>query len=145
MIQPLIFAITMSVLPQTADLPRAYDNLEVINEIIEQDKCVEWTGVAVKAGWPIEELPKLFRIMYRESRCNPLACSESDSGRICRDWGLMQINDYSWKSTIRRFGLPIESMWVPFWNLWFAKWLYDYSLDRNGDGWTPWKLPGNNP
>ena len=57
----------------------------------------------------------------------------------------MQINDYSWKSTVRRMGLDMEQMWDPYWNLWFARWLFEYSVERNGDGWVPWRLPVNNP
>lgn len=112
----------------------------VFAEIAEQGVCVEWLPVALRAGWAVEDVPRLLRIMFRESRCQPDACSKSDSGRVCRDWGLMQINDYSWKSTVRGLGLEMEQMWDPFWNLWFARWLFDYSVGRGGDGWVPWRL-----
>ena len=110
----------------------------VLGEIVAEGVCVEWLPVALRAGWAVEDVPRLLRIMFRESRCLPGACSVSDSGRVCRDWGLMQVNDYSWKSTVRGLGLEMDQMWDPFWNLWFAKWLFDYSEGRNGDGWVPW-------
>lgn len=115
---------------------------QAVSEIISDvDSCPEWTAKALTAGWQPLEVPRLLRIMHRESRCKPEACGETDSPTIrkCRDWGLMQINDYSWKTTIRNLGLSIEQMHDPYWNLWFARWLFEYSLERNGDGWVPWK------
>ena len=105
--------------------------------------CKEWFHASLKAGWTINEWPRLGKIMYRESRCLPDACGETDSPHLrkCRDWGLLQINDYSWKTTIRNLGMDIHQMWDPHWNLWFGRWLFNYSLDRNGDGWQPWKFP----
>lgn len=116
---------------------------EYYAEIITQNVCVEWTTTALRAGWPIQDVPRLLRIMERESKCQPDACGVTDSPHIrkCRDWGLMQINDYSWKRTIRGLGLTMDQMHDPYWNLWFARWLFDYSLERNGDGWQPWKKP----
>ena len=114
-------------------------------EVIAQDKCVEWTATAMTAGWQPEDLPRLMRIMHRESRCLPDACGLTDSPHLrkCRDWGLMQINDYSWKTTIRNMGWQIEQMHDPLENLRFARWLFEYSLERNGDGWIPWKFPAH--
>jgi len=114
---------------------------EFFGEVITQDKCVEWTATALSAGWEPADLPKLMRIMYRESRCLPDACGETDSPHLrkCRDWGLMQINDYSWKRIIREMGWDIEEMHDPIENLRFARWLFEYSRDRNGDGWHPWR------
>lgn len=114
-----------------------------ILEIMKDGTCIEYVMPALLVGWQPEELPRLMRIMWRESRCIPDACGKTDSPHIrkCRDWGLMQINDYSWKTTIRNLGLDIEQMHDPYWNLWFARWLFEYSLERNGDGWVPWKFP----
>ncbi|MGA1111058.1 MAG: transglycosylase SLT domain-containing protein [Ilumatobacteraceae bacterium] len=140
MIHALLTPIALMVSPLSAQLPEAYEHLRIIEEVVEQDKCVEWTDVAVHAGWPVEDLPQLFRYMYRESRCIPTACSTPDRPdlRRCRDWGLMQINDYSWKGTIRRLGLDIEQMWDPYANLWFARWLYETAEGDGGCGWSPW-------
>ena len=113
---------------------------EVTDQATIDGICDEWAGLAFDIGWPPQEIPKLLRIIYRESRCLPDACSKSDSGRICRDWGLTQINDHSWKSTIRKQGLEMSDMWNPEHNLRFALWLFNYSQDRNGDGWLPWAM-----
>ena len=114
-----------------------------VMEILEDGTCFQWVGTALQAGWQADELPRLMRIMWRESRCLPDACGETDSPHLrkCRDWGLMQINDYSWKRIIRDMGWHIEQMHDPLENLRFARWLYEYSLERNGDGWQPWKFP----
>jgi hypothetical protein len=106
----------------------------------DQGLCVEWGLVALSAGWEPDQLPQLFRYMHRESRCLPDACSTPDRPELrqCRDWGLMQINDYSWKTTVRGLGLQMSDMHDPYWNLWFAKWLYDYTENRGGCGWQPW-------
>jgi hypothetical protein len=104
--------------------------------------CAQWAGLAFDVGWPVREIPKLLRIIYRESRCLPDACGVPDRPdlRVCRDWGLTQINDYSWKKTIRGQGLEMRDMWNPELNLRFALWLFNYSEDRNGDGWQPWRM-----
>ena len=140
MIYPLLIAIVAAVMPAHAALPEGIRHLRAIEEVADQGKCVEWTATAVEAGWPVEELPRLFGYMFRESRCLPEACSVPDRPdlRRCRDWGLMQINDYSWKSTVRRLGLEMEQLTDPYWNLWFSRWLYDYSVESTGCGWTPW-------
>ncbi len=111
-----------------------------LREAVDQGLCLEWIPVALDAGWQYAELPKLMRIMFRESRCLPNACGETDSPHLrkCRDWGLMQINDYSWKRIIREMGWEIEQMHDPLENLRFARWLFEYSVKYNDDGWQPW-------
>lgn len=110
-------------------------------KLAEQNMCIEFIDEAMAAGWPSHDLPRLMRIMYRESRCMPEACSEPDRPdlRLCRDWGLMQINDYSWKGTIRRMGLEMSDMKDPLTNLVFARWLYETAESAHGCGWSPWK------
>ena len=112
--------------------------------VIKQGLCVEWTAMAMSAGWPVKDLPQLMRIMFRESRCIPTACGVTDSPHIrkCRDWGLMQINDYSWKRIVRSLGLEMGQMHDPYWNLWFARWLFTYSeqYSPGGCGWAQWMV-----
>jgi len=109
-------------------------------EVIDQGFCAEWGFTALAAGWEPDDLPQLFRYMHRESRCIPDACGIPDRPELrrCRDWGLMQINDYSWKTTVRNMGMEMSDMHNPYLNLVFAKWLFDYSENRNGCGWQPW-------
>jgi len=140
MIISALTAIVLTASPINADWEAAHDHLEVIEEVAEQGKCVQWVATATQAGWPVNDLPRLLSYMYRESRCIPTACSTPDRPdlRRCRDWGLMQINDYSWKGTIRRMGMDIEQMWDPYQNLWFARWLYETAEADGGCGWSPW-------
>jgi len=112
----------------------------VVADAVVAGFCAEWAGLAFDVGWPKGEIPRLLRIMFRESRCLPGACSVSDSGRVCRDWGLMQINEYSWRRSVVGQGYVMSDMWVPEHNLRFALWVFNYSLERNGDGWLPWRL-----
>lgn len=120
-----------------------FKNIEAglaLRKTVDQGLCLQWITTALSAGWQYVELPKLMRIMFRESRCLPDACGETDSPHLrkCRDWGLMQINDYSWKRIIREMGMNIEQMHDPYWNLWFARWLFEYSVKYNDYGWQPW-------
>lgn len=123
--------------------PPTVEELFPIESLPADWPCKEWFHMSLKAGWTPEDWPRLGKIMWRESRCLPDTCGETDSPHVrkCRDWGLLQINDYSWKTTIRNLGLNIEQMWDPYWNLWFGRWLFNYSLERNDDGWQPWKFP----
>lgn len=114
----------------------------VLESAVAGGKCPEWAALAYDIGWPAGAIPRLLSIMHRESRCLPDACSQSDSGRVCRDWGLMQINEYSWKRTITGQGMVMRDMWNPELNLRFALWLYQYSEGSTGCGWTPWAIPG---
>ena len=52
--------------------------------------CAQYVADAITAGWPADQAPTLARIMFRESRCNPLAYNAQDSNGGSR--GLMQIN-----------------------------------------------------
>lgn len=124
----------------------AYAHLRAVENVSEQGLCVEWIPTAVEAGWPPHLLRRLMFVIHRESRCIPTACSIPDRPdlRACRDWGLTQINDYSWKRTVRSQGLEMPAMWDPYENLRFAWWLYNYSVETTGCGWTPWSLSCKN-
>ncbi len=52
--------------------------------------CAQYVADAITAGWPADQSPTLARVMFRESRCNPLAFNSQDSNGGSR--GLMQIN-----------------------------------------------------
>jgi hypothetical protein len=125
----------------------AYLLAPIMAEVREQDKCKEFAGLALDVGWQPTDIPQLLAIMFRESRCIPEACSIPDRPELrrCRDWGLMQINDYSWKSTVRGLGWEMEDMWTPADNLAFSLWLFNYSEERNGCGWQPWSKRCNTP
>ena len=52
--------------------------------------CAQYVADAITAGWPADQAPLLARVMFRESRCNPLAFNSQDSNGGSR--GLMQVN-----------------------------------------------------
>ena len=52
--------------------------------------CAEYVADAITAGWPADQAPVLARVMYRESRCNPMAWNGKDSNGGSR--GLLQVN-----------------------------------------------------
>ena len=52
--------------------------------------CAQYVADAITAGWPADQAPILARVMFRESRCNPLAFNSQDSNGGSR--GLMQVN-----------------------------------------------------
>ena len=97
-------------------------------------KCGVWFPLAISQGWPDNPaiLKTLDRIMWRESRCTPLA----DSGP---DHGLMQINQIHTK-WLDDLGWTFEDMKDPTANLRFA-WLLYSGREANGQcGWTPWAI-----
>ena len=115
----------------------------MLGEILEIDACRGVVPVAIEAGWDLKLIPQLLKTIWRESRCLPEACGETDRPdlRKCRDWGLLQINDYTWKEVVEMMNLRMEQMLDPYYNLAFGKWMYDYSLNLVGDGWKPWQMP----
>lgn len=58
--------------------------------------CAEWYPLAMQVGWPAEEWPAVSKIMWRESRCNPLAHNGNDPkhGTVLGSISLLQINTY---------------------------------------------------
>jgi hypothetical protein len=105
-------------------------------------RCVEYYHTALRTGWSADQWPMLDRIIYRESRCITTACGETDRPdlRRCRDWGIMQINDYSWKTDVRAMRLEMDDLFDPYWNLFVARWLYDTAERIYGCGWQPWSI-----
>lgn len=110
-----------------------------------EGNCPQFYHVALQTGWTNDQWEQLDRLIYRESRCIPTACGVTDSPHLrkCRDWGLLQINDYSWKTKIRSMGLQMEDMHDPFWNLFFARVLFDVAELEYGCGWQPWSINCN--
>lgn len=99
-------------------------------------QCGEWHDLAISVGWTESEWSTLSRIIYRESRCTPDACSKSTSGLRCRDAGLVQANQVHTK-WLNELGWTFpDSMFDPETNLRFAKMLHDSS------GWSPWAWLG---
>ena len=114
----------------------------VIVEVSDDTECQQWLQTALEAGWPNDRkiLDRLGFIMARESSCQPDACSPSDSGRPCRDYGLIQANWYAHHEWWEDLGISPEQMFDPYTNLRWA-WLLYSGREANGQcGWTPWSL-----
>jgi hypothetical protein len=105
-------------------------------------KCVEFYHTALKTGWTPDQWPTLDRLIWRESRCITTACGQTDRPdlRRCRDWGLLQINDHTWKSTVLEMDLQMSDLYDPYWNLFVARLLFDIADRIYGCGWQPWSL-----
>ena len=111
-------------------------------QIDPDTKCQEWLPLAVEVGWPNdpEVLQTLGRVMFKESRCQPHACSKSDKGRPCRDYGLTQSNWYAHHEWWTELGITPEQMFDPATNLRWAYLLYSGREAKGQCGWQPWSI-----
>ena len=117
----------------TTEVPLQFDASDFIDEARNtHGECGEWYETAMSVGWQPDEWDRLSAIMFRESRCQPDACSKSTSGLKCRDAGLLQVNQIHTKYlNDLGYNFP-DSMLDPTLNLAFARRLYE------GSGWKPW-------
>lgn len=114
----------------------------------EAFKCPQWHRLAQEEGFTRRDLATLDYIMYRESRCNPKAAGKNRraTGEVwSTDKGLMQINDYSWVTYLRKLGIIKHSddLFKPRVNLRAAKALYDYSASKGYTPWAQWRTSGS--
>lgn len=111
--------------------------------------CQEWVDTALAVGWPAdrEVMERMLSIMWRESRCTTDAFKSDDPNGGSA--GLMQINffwckprwagDPGWlqlNDIIPACGLLMDGEA----NLRSALAIWNYGVDRYGDGWGPWKV-----
>jgi len=92
--------------------------------------CAQYVADAITAGWPAEQSPMLARVMFRESRCNPLAFNSQDPGG---SRGLMQINAVH-ETWLKEAGIitHLDDLFYPDVNLTAAVHLYRMV------GWSAW-------
>ena len=100
-------------------------------------QCTEWWDVARSAGWSEEDLPRLGRIMYKESTCRPGAISPT------KDYGLTQINWAAHGGRLTSIGISREDLLDPYTNLVQAKYIADSAASWAGCKWQPWYMSGN--
>ena len=95
--------------------------------------CAQYVADAITAGWPADQAPMLARVMFRESRCNPLAFNSQDSNGGSR--GLMQINAVH-QTWLMEAGIitRLDDLFYPDVNIRAALHLYRMV----GDNWSPW-------
>ena len=111
-------------------------------------KCPELLELAHRVGWPYDQLPKLDRILFRESRCQAQAHNTDDPTK-CGSRGVLQLNG-SWVLPNRwwpigflpHYGLAdtCDDLFDVDTNLRSGLLIYFYSLEKHGDGWVPWRL-----
>lgn len=108
-------------------------------------RCGEWHDLAMSVGWPASEWPMMSKVIWRESRCNPLALNGKDPNG--GSTGLMQINRYWCKPSRwtevgwlqdRDILNSCDDLYEPETNLRAGLAIFTYSLLKHGIGWNPW-------
>lgn len=106
-------------------------------------RCPKWKGLALDAGFSVRDYATLDYIIWRESRCAPKAINVNHhrDGKVTRDWGLTQVNDYSWITFLRNSNIVDSSKELlnPRRNLKAARALYTYSKKFHGNPWLQWE------
>lgn len=108
-------------------------------------KCGHWLDDALDVGWSRKYLSKLDYVMWRESRCIPRVFNNLDpnGGSV----GLMQINrfwclpnKYNPDGWLQAQGVldSCLDLFNPTVNLRAGLAIFEYSKERNDDGWQPW-------
>ena len=93
--------------------------------------CAQYVADAITAGWPADQAPMLARVMFRESRCNPMAYNAQDSNGGSR--GLMQMNGTHEKWLIGMgYITTLDDLFIPEVNLAASAHLYSMV------GWSAW-------
>jgi hypothetical protein len=94
--------------------------------------CAQYVADAITAGWPADQAPMLARVMFRESRCNPLAFNSQDSNGGSR--GLMQVNGVH-ETWLKEAGIitHLDDLFYPDVNITAALHLWRIV------GWSAWK------
>ena len=101
----------------------------------ESDACEQFSGAAVNMGWPIKQREMLKKVMFRESRCIPIAHNKADT--VGQSYGLLQINTFwcqSKNSFLQTRGIltDCESLLDPTINLQAGLLIFQNSR------WNPW-------
>ena len=140
-------------------VPAPTTTTTVAKPVYKHGECDWLPALALKAGWPVEQLGKLKQAALRESGC----CVNRRGGDIvdkdCNitgvaewshrsDTGLLQINGINFDPTRNKYA-PIclqmgictqEPLLDAYTNLKAGKLLYDYWEKAAGDGWIPWDI-----
>lgn len=105
--------------------------------------CPQWKKLALRVGFSNRDYNKLDYIIWRESRCAAKAVNTNfhRDGKVTRDWGLTQVNDFSWITFLRNRKIVTKSTQLlnPRQNLEAAYALYDYSKETHGNPWLQWE------
>jgi len=108
-------------------------------------KCGHWLDEALNVGWSRTHLSQLDYVMWRESRCLPNMFNPTDpnGGSL----GLLQINFFwclpnqyflnGWLQS-NNILTSCAQLSNPKINLRAALAIFEYSKNRNNNGWKPW-------
>lgn len=100
--------------------------------------CREWAPLAMQAGWPVELLPRLLKIVWRESRCLNIIAGHPDHNGA--DSGPLQLNTV-WRDEIAtQFG-DANLINDPYTNFAMGWEIYKWHEANRGCGWAPWRQP----
>lgn len=108
-------------------------------------KCGHWLDDALDVGWSRKELSRLDYVIWRESRCLPSVFNLSDPNG--GSGGLLQINQfwclpnkYNASGWLQSQGIltSCKQLLIPDVNLRAGLAIFEYSEERNGNGWQPW-------
>lgn len=95
----------------------------------------EVIAVLRAAGWPESAIPDALAVSWCESKWSPYAHNGGNAG-------LFQLNVTDGATTrgswFAYWGLPEDGWSDPVTNATAARLTYEYSLARNGYGWSPW-------
>jgi len=131
----------------------------VVKPVYKHGECDWLPAMALKAGWPVDQLGKLKQIALRESGCCPNRRGGDMVDKDCNitgvsewthrsDTSLLQINGLNFDPKRNPYA-PIclqmgictqEPLLDPYTNLKAGKLLYDYWQKAAGDGWIPWDM-----
>lgn len=109
--------------------------------------CPGWIPLAREVGWPEDQLDKLSFVMWRESRCQPLAHNSSDP--VSGSRGLTQVNGYwcrpsKWSDAgwlqDRNVLSTCDDLYDPETNLRAALLIWFYGVEKGRTGWGPWAV-----
>lgn len=109
--------------------------------------CPGWIPLAREVGWPDDQLDKLSYVMWRESRCQPLAHNSTDP--VSGSRGLTQINGYwcrpsKWSQAgwLQDRGVldVCDDLYDPETNLRAALLVWYYGVEKGRTGWGPWAV-----
>lgn len=99
----------------------------------------EWWPVAVDAGWPVDLLPTLDIVMYRESRGQADVIGQGS-------WGLLQLQWSAHKTWMIEHGVTSrEELLDPWLNLHLGWLLFQIAASHYGCGWQPWYMSLDDP
>lgn len=125
----------------TSDAPKtAHEALQAdLGTLIAPDTpCQEWAPLALKVGWPADELVNVLEEMWQESRCQNII--PGDPRWNGGDHGLMQINEVWANETADLFG-SWKRIDDPAVNLAMALEIWRWHEINRGCGWSPWNRP----